>query len=85
MYKKLQNQEGISLIKLIVIIVVIIVGIIFIVKMSEPQDGILSVEDAEKQYQNTLREKEKAEQEYQQALNNVVESTDRLEELEKGN
>lgn len=85
MYKKLQNQKGISLIKLIIIIVVIIVGIIVIVKMSEPQDGILSVEDAEKQYQNTLREKEKAEQEYQQALNNVVESTNRLEELEKGN
>jgi len=85
MYKNLQNQKGISLIKLIIIIVVIIVGIIFIVKMFEPQDGILSVEDAEKQYQNTLREKEKAEQEYQQALNNVVESTTRLEELEKGN
>lgn len=85
MYKNLQNQKGISLIKLIIIIVVIIVGIIFIVKMFEPQDGILSVEDAEKQYQNTLREKEKAEQEYQQALNNVVEATTRLEELEKGN
>lgn len=51
--------------------------------MSEPQDGILSVEDVEKQYQNPLREKEKAEQEYQQALNNVVESTTRLEDLKE--
>ena len=85
MYKNLKTQKGISLIKLIVIIVIIIVGIIFDVKMSETPDGIGTVEEEQEKYNKTLQEKEKAEQQYQQALNNVIETTTRLEELEKGN
>ena len=51
----MKNQKGISLIKLIIIIAVIIVGIILIFQMFKPRDGILSVDDAEKQYQNKSR------------------------------
>jgi len=45
---------------------------------------ILSVEDAEKQYQNALDKKEEADKQYQNALKNAVESQTRLEQLEKG-
>ena len=69
-FEMLKNQKGISLIKLLIIMAVIIVGIILVVQLTKPRDGILSVEDAEKQYQN--------------ALKNAVESQTRLEQLEKG-
>lgn len=80
----LKNQKGISLIKLLIIIAVIIVGIILVVKLTKPRDGILSVEDAEKQYQNALDKKEEADKKYQDALKNSVESQKRLDQLEKG-
>jgi flagellar basal body-associated protein FliL len=80
----MKNQKGISLIKLIIIIAVIIVGIILIFQMFKPRDGILSVDDAEKQYQNALNQKEQAEKEYQDALKNATDSKTRLEQLEKG-
>lgn len=80
----LKNQKGISLIKLLIIMAVIIVGIILVVQLTKPRDGILSVEDAEKQYQNALDKKEEAEKQYQNALKNSVESQTRLEQLEKG-
>ncbi len=70
--------------KLVIIVAVIIVGIVFIVEMSKPRDGILSVEDAEKQYQNALDKKEEADKKYQEALNKSIETQTRLEQLEKG-
>jgi len=80
----LKNQKGISLIKLLIIMAVIIVGIILVVQLTKPRGGILSVEDAEKQYQNALDKKEEADKQYQNALKNAVESQTRLEQLEKG-
>ena len=83
-FEMLKNQKGISLIKLLIIMAVIIVGIILVVQLTKPRDGILSVEDAEKQYQNALDKKEEADKQYQNALKNAVESQTRLEQLEKG-
>lgn len=80
----LKNQKGISLIKLLIIMAVIIVGIILVVQLTKPRDGILSEEDAKKQYQNALDKKEEAEKQYQDALNKSIESQTRLEQLEKG-
>ena len=49
MSKLLKNQKGISLMKLVIIIAIIIVAIIFIVKMSQPKDGLgTPEEEAEK-------------------------------------
>lgn len=50
--------------KLIIIVVVIILAIIFIVKMSEPQDGIGTVKEEQEKYNKTLQEKEKADKQY---------------------
>lgn len=80
----MENQKGISLIKLVIIVAVIIVGIIFIVKMSETPDGIGTVQEEQEKYNKTLQEKEKADKQYQDALQNVVESQTRLEQLERG-
>jgi len=79
----MKNQKGIALTKLIIIIAVIILGIVFVVKMSEPQDGILSVEEAQEKYNKTLQEKEKIDKEYQDALENVIQTKETLERLEK--
>ncbi len=80
----LKSQKGISLIKLIIIIVVIILGIIFIVKMSEPQNGIGTVKEEQEKYNKALQDKEKADKKYQDALNNAIKSKENLERLEKG-
>lgn len=82
--KYLKNQKGISLIKLVIIVAIIIVGIIFVVKMSEPQDGIGSVQEEQEKYNKTLQEKEKADRQYQDALQNAIKSKENLEKLEKG-
>ncbi len=70
--------------KLLIIVAVIIVGIIFIVKMSETQDGIGTVEEEQEKYNKTLQEKENADKKYQEALNKSIETQTRLEQLEKG-
>lgn len=70
--------------KLVIIVAVIIVGIIFIVKMSETQDGIGTVEEEQEKYNKTLQEKENADKKYQEALNKSIETQTRLEQLEKG-
>lgn len=80
----IKNQKGISLMKLILIVVAVILVIIFIVKMSEPQDGIGTVEEEQEKYNKILQEKENADKKYQDALKNAVESQKRLEQLEKG-
>lgn len=64
----MKKQDGISLIKLIIIVAVIIIGIIFIVKMAEPQDGIGTVKEEQEKYNKILQEKEKADKQYQDAL-----------------
>lgn len=68
----MKNEKGISLIKLIIIVAIIIVGIIFIVKMSETQDGIGTVQDEQEKYNKILQEKEKADEQYQEALENLT-------------
>lgn len=70
--------------KLLIIVAVIIVGIIFIVKMSETQDGIGTVEEEQEKYNKALQEKENADKKYQEALNKSIETQTRLEQLEKG-
>lgn len=70
--------------KLLIIVAVIIVGIIFIVKMSETQDGIRTVEEEQEKYNKALQEKENADKKYQEALNKSIETQTRLEQLEKG-
>ena len=80
----MKNQKGISLIKVVIIVAIIIVGIIFVVKMSEPQDGIGSVQEEQEKYNKTLQEKEKADKQYQDALQNAIKSKENLEKLEKG-
>lgn len=79
----MKNQKGISLIKVVIVVAIIIVGIIFVVKMSEPQDGIGSVQEEQEKYNKTLQEKEKADKQYQDALQNAVKSKENLEKLEK--
>lgn len=79
----MKNQKGISLIKVVIIVAIIIVGIIFVVKMSEPQDGIGSVQEEQEKYNKTLQEKEKADKQYQDALQNAIKSKENLEKLEK--
>ena len=54
----MKNQKGISLVKVVIIVAIIIVGIIFVVKMSEPQDGNGSVQEEQEKYNKTLQEKE---------------------------
>lgn len=68
--KKLKKQKGISLISLVIIVLVIILGIIFIVKMMETPDGIGTVQEEQEKYNKTLQEKEKADEQYQDALEN---------------
>lgn len=80
----MKNQKGISLVKVVIIVAIIIVGIIFVVKMSEPQDGIGSVQEEQEKYNKTLQEKEKADKQYQDALQNAIKSKENLEKLEKG-
>ena len=82
--KNLKNQKGITLTKLIIIIAVIILGIVFIVKMSEPQDGIGTLEEEQEKYNKTLQEKENADKKYQDALEDAIKSKEKLEKLEKG-
>lgn len=82
--EKMENQKGISLIKLVIIVAVIIVGIIFIIKMSETPDGIGTVQEEQEKYNKTLQEKEKADKQYQDALQNAIKSKENLEKLEKG-
>lgn len=79
----MKNQKGISLIKVVIVVAIIIVGIIFVVKMPEPQDGIGSVQEEQEKYNKTLQEKEKADKQYQDALQNAVKSKENLEKLEK--
>ena len=80
----MKNQKGISLIKVIIIVAIIILGIIFIVKMSEPQDGIGTVKEEQEKYNKTLQNKEKADKQYQDALENAIKTKENLEKLEKG-
>lgn len=80
----MKNQKGISLIKVVIIVAIIIVGIIFVVKMSEPQDGIGSVQEEQEKYNKTLQEKENADKQYQDALEDAIKSKEKLEKLEKG-
>lgn len=68
--KKLKEQKGISLISLVIIVLVIILGIIFIVKMMKTPDGIGTVQEEQEKYNKTLQEKEKADEQYQDALEN---------------
>lgn len=82
--KNLRNQKGIGKITVIIIIAIIIVGIIFIVKMSETPDGIGTVQEEQEKYNKTLQEKEKADKQYQDALNNATKTKENLEKLEKG-
>lgn len=82
--KNLRNQKGISLIAIIVIVAIIIAGIIFIVKMSETPDGIGTVQEEQEKYNKTLQEKEKADKQYQDTLNNATKTKENLEKLEKG-
>ena len=49
-------------------------GIIFIVKMSETPDGIGTVQEEQEKYNKTLQEKEKADKQYQDALQNAIKS-----------
>ncbi len=81
---KMKNQNGISLIKVIIIVAIIILGVIFIVKMSEPQDGIGTVNEEQEKYNKTLQNKEKADKQYQDALENAIKTKENLEKLEKG-
>lgn len=81
---KMKNQNGISLIKVIIIVAIIILGVIFIVKMSEPQDGIGTVSEEQEKYNKTLQNKEKADKQYQDALENAIKTKENLEKLEKG-
>lgn len=80
----MKNQKGITLTKLIIIIAVIILGIIFVVKMSEPQDGIGTLKEEQEKYNKTLQEKEEADKKYQDALDDAIKSKEKLEKLEKG-
>ena len=81
---KMKNQNGISLIKVIIIVAIIILGVIFIVKMSEPQDGIGTVNEEQEKYNKTLQNEEKADKQYQDALENAIKTKENLEKLEKG-
>lgn len=80
----MKNQKGITLTKLIIIIAVIILGIVFVVKMSEPQDGIGTLKEEQEKYNKTLQEKEEADKKYQDALDDAIKSKEKLEKLEKG-
>ena len=72
----MKNQKGITLVKLIIIIAITIVGIIFFVEMSKPQDGIGSVKEETRNWEekkNKLEDSEKrlkdAEDRYYNSLN----------------
>ena len=70
--------------KVLIIGAIIILAIIFIVKMSETPDGIGTVQEEQEKYNKTLQEKEKADKQYQDALENLTKSKENLERLEKG-
>ena len=70
--------------KVLIIGAIIILAIIFIVKMSETPDGIGNVQEEQEKYNKTLQEKEKADKQYQDALENATKSKENLERLEKG-
>lgn len=79
----MKSQKGISLTTLIIIVAIIIVGIISIVKMSEVPDGIGTVEEEQEKYNKILQEQEKANKQYQDALENYQKTKKDLEEAEK--
>lgn len=69
----MKNQKGITMIALILIVVVVVIlGIIFIVKMSQPQDGIGSIREEQEKLNRAIKEKEKADEQYQKAINNLT-------------
>ena len=70
--------------KVVIIGIIIILAIIFIVKMSETPDGIGTVQEEQEKYNKTLQEKEKADKQYQDALENLTKTKENLEKLEKG-
>lgn len=70
--------------KVLIIGAIIILAIIFIVKMSETPDGIGTVQEEQEKYNKTLQEKEKADKQYQDALDNATKTKENLEKLEKG-
>lgn len=77
--KNLRSEKGISLIVLAIIIIFVI---IFIVAMSQPQDGIGTVEEETKKLEEMQKEKNEADDNYLKALNNASESKNNLEQLE---
>lgn len=79
----MRNTKGISLIKVIIIVVVIILGIVFIVKMSEPQNGIGTLEEETEEWEKTKDKLNKANQNLQEAEDNYYKSLQELREAEE--
>lgn len=85
MSKLLKNQKGISLMKLVVIIAIIIVAIIFIVEMSKPRNGIKSIEEETKEWENAQENMNKALEKSRDAQDKYYNSMSTLKELEENN
>ena len=79
----MRSQKGASLLKIILIGVAVIAVIIFIVKMSEPQDGIRSVEEETKSWEKSKENLDKANDNLNKATENYINSKKTLESLEK--
>lgn len=85
MSKLLKNQKGISLIKLVIIIAIIIVAIIFIVKMSQPRDGLGTPEEEAEKLRQTQENYDKTLEETRDAQDKYYNSMSTLKELEENN
>lgn len=66
----MKNQKGISLLKLVIIIAIIIGGIIFIVAMSQTQNGIGSTEKETREWEKSKDNLNKANENLQKANDN---------------
>lgn len=83
MSKLLKNQKGISLIKLVIIIAIIIVAIIFIVKMSQPRDGLGTPEEEAEKLRQTQENYDKALEETRKSQNKTSDTMQTLKDLEE--
>lgn len=83
MSKLLKNQKGISLMKLVIIIAIIILAIIFIVKMSQPRDGLGTPEEESEKLRQTQENYDKALEETRKSQNKASDTMQTLKDLEE--
>lgn len=83
MSKLLKNQKGITLMKLVITIAIVILVIIFIVKMSQPRDGLGTPQEEAEKLRQTQENYDKALEDTRKSQNKASDAMQNLKELEE--